>query len=139
MHNADRAHFKIDVRRAHEPRHALPPAGDVRRLREPAADAGRLAVQLPARAGGDGVPGSRPVGVGRDARARRRDRRLRRRRAPPRRRTGTSARMTDWTPREIEIDLSFLGGADSRTSCGRWSPTSTAPTPITPAESISAS
>ena len=28
--------------------HALPPAGDVRGLREPAADAGRLAVQLPA-------------------------------------------------------------------------------------------
>ena len=65
MLNATQDELQGRVQAAHEPGHALPPAGDVRRLREPAADAGRLAHQLPARAGVDGVPvrGSRRCGT----------------------------------------------------------------------------
>ncbi len=54
------------VQRADEPGHALPAAGDVRGVREPAADAGRLPHALRARARGDGVPGPGAVGVGRE-------------------------------------------------------------------------
>ena len=81
--------LQADLQPADEPGHALPATGDVRGVREPAADAGRLAVELPARAGEPGVPGGGADGVGRDPRARRD-----RRRAHPR---GTAARAANGT------------------------------------------
>ena len=108
MGNAARASLRPDLRAAHEPGHALPPARDVRRLREPAADAGRQPVDLRGRARGDGVPGAGADGVGRDARARRRHRRLRGGRPPQGQRLVRRRHDRLDGARTSSIDLSFL-------------------------------
>ncbi len=88
----DEGRLQAGLQPADEPGHALPAARDVRRLREPAADAGRLAVELPARAREPGVPVGRPDRVGRDEGAVGRGRRAHPRGAAERQRRGTSGR-----------------------------------------------
>ena len=129
MLNATREDLQAGVQGAHEPGHALPPARDVRGLREPAADAGRFAHQLPARGGDDGVPAPVPT-VWDETRVL--DGRIGDYVVVARRKGQDwfVGAMTDWTPRELEIDLRRSSRRRRDTCAWTWSRSRTVRTPI---------
>ncbi len=116
----DEGRLQAGLQPADEPGHALPAARDVRRLREPAADAGGLAVELPARAREPGVPGGRAHGMGRDEGA---VGATVGEHILVARRSGTTwyvAAMTNWSARDLEVPLSFLAGPSTPLGAGTW-------------------
>ena len=108
MRNATKATFAPIHGQPDGARNSLPPTGDVCGFRKSAADAVRQPVKLHARAGNHGVSRARcqPSGTKRKCSMRRIADYV-----VVARRNGRDwyvGAMTDWTPRTLEIDLSFL-------------------------------